>query len=84
MPNCCAAEIAVAAARMIAQDGADYATAKRRAAKQILGHTKVRKVRGDILPDNAQIEDEVRIYHALFSGDSNRRGYCICAKWRGT
>lgn len=63
-------EIAVAAARMIAQDGADYASAKRRAAKQILGHTKVRKVHGDILPDNAQIEDEVRIYHALFSGDS--------------
>ncbi|MDP3842404.1 MAG: hypothetical protein Q8Q81_07375 [Oxalobacteraceae bacterium] len=60
-------EIAVAAARMIAQDGADYASAKRRAAEQILGDTKVR---GDILPDNAQIEQQVRIYHALFSGDA--------------
>lgn len=63
-------EIAAAAARMITQDGADYASAKRRAAEQILGRSKTRKVRGDILPDNAQIEDEVRIYHALFSGDS--------------
>ncbi|WP_035626520.1 hypothetical protein [Herminiimonas sp. CN] len=63
-------EIAAAAARMIAQDGADYASAKRRAAEQILGRSKTRKVRGEILPDNAQIEEEVRIYHALFSGDS--------------
>jgi hypothetical protein len=63
-------EIAVAAARMIAQDGADYASAKRRAAEQILGHSRMRKARSDILPDNAQIEEEVRIYHALFSGDS--------------
>lgn len=60
-------EIAAAAARMIAQDGADYASAKRRAARQILGETKVR---GDILPDNAQIQVEVRRYHALFSGES--------------
>lgn len=57
------AEIAAAAARMIAEDGADYGTAKRRAARQILGDVKVR---GDILPDNAQIEDEVRVYNDLF------------------
>ncbi|MEO6351635.1 MAG: hypothetical protein ABI575_08000 [Oxalobacteraceae bacterium] len=63
-------KIAAAAARMIAQDGADYASAKRRAAEQILGHDRGRKQRGEILPDNAQIEDEVRIYHALFSGDA--------------
>lgn len=63
-------EIAAAAARMIAQDGADYASAKRRAAEQILGHDRGRKQRGEILPDNAQIEQEVRIYHALFSGDT--------------
>lgn len=60
-------EIAAAAARMIVQDGADYASAKRRAAKHILGETQLH---GDILPDNAQIEKEVRIYQALFSGDS--------------
>jgi hypothetical protein len=61
------AEIAAAAARMIAQDGADYGTAKRKAAKQILGSVKVR---GDWLPDNAQIEDELRLYNELFFADS--------------
>lgn len=62
------AEIAAAAARMIAEDGADYATAKRKAAKLILGN---QKVRGDVLPDNAQVEDEVRQYQALFFGDEH-------------
>ncbi|HEX7634144.1 MAG TPA: hypothetical protein VF427_02540 [Noviherbaspirillum sp.] len=61
------AEIAAAAARMIAEDGADYGTAKRKAASQILGNTKVR---GDIMPDNAQIEEEVRRYNELFFADS--------------
>ncbi|MEC4719241.1 hypothetical protein RY831_08785 [Noviherbaspirillum sp. CPCC 100848] len=61
------AEIAAAAARMIAEDGADYATAKRKAAKQLLGNTKVR---GEVMPDNAQIEDEVRAYNELFFGDT--------------
>lgn len=60
------AEIAAAAARMIAEDGADYATAKRKAAKQILGNSRVR---GDVLPDNSQIEEEVRQYNDLFFGD---------------
>lgn len=59
-------EIAIAAARMIAEEGADYGSAKRKAAKLILGNSKVR---GDILPDNAQIESEVRQYQALFMGD---------------
>ncbi|MBV8666458.1 MAG: hypothetical protein JO269_08250 [Burkholderiaceae bacterium] len=61
------AEIAAAAARMIAEDGTDYGTAKRKAAKQILGDAKAGS---DLLPDNAQIEDEVRIYNALFLSDS--------------
>lgn len=60
------AEIAAAAARMIAEDGADYGSAKRKAAKLVLGNTKVR---GDVLPDNAQIEAEVREYQALFFGE---------------
>jgi len=60
-------EIAAAAARMIAEDGADYATAKRKAARQILGDSKTR---GDILPDNAQIEEEVRLYNELFFGET--------------
>ena len=61
------AEIAAAAARMIAEDGADYGTAKRRAARQILGDVRAR---GDILPDNAQIEDEVRVYNDLFFSET--------------
>lgn len=61
------AEIAAAAARMIAEDGADYSSAKRKAARQILGNAKVS---GNFLPDNAQIEQEVRIYQEIFFGDS--------------
>ena len=61
------AEIAAAAARMIAEDGADYGAAKRRAARQILGDVRAR---GDILPDNAQIEDEVRVYNDLFFSET--------------
>ena len=61
------AEIAAAAARMIAEDGADYSSAKRKAARQILGSAKVP---GNILPDNAQIENEVRLYQELFLSES--------------
>lgn len=61
------AEIAAAAARIIAEDGADYATAKRKAAKQVLGNTKIR---GEIMPDNDQIEEEVRQYNELFFSDT--------------
>ncbi|HTD02830.1 hypothetical protein [Undibacterium sp.] len=60
-------EIAMLAARMIAEDGADYSSAKRKAAKQILGN---KKLKGDVLPDNSQIEQEVREYNALFFGDT--------------
>lgn len=61
------AEIAALAARMIAEDGADYASAKRKAAKQLLGN---QKLKGDVMPDNAQIEQEVREYNELFFGDT--------------
>ncbi|MGI4847467.1 MAG: hypothetical protein ACRYGK_04935 [Janthinobacterium lividum] len=61
------AEIAAAAARLIAEDGADYGSAKRRAAKQLLGDGRVP---GDILPDNAEVEDALREYNALFFGDT--------------
>lgn len=61
------AEIAAAAARMIAEDGVDYATAKKKAARQVLGSTKIR---GEIMPDNGQIEEEVRIYNELFFADT--------------
>ncbi|RSZ56515.1 hypothetical protein HF313_29305 [Massilia atriviolacea] len=61
------AEIAAVAARMIAQDGADYAGAKRKAALQVLGE---RADSANLLPDNAQIEDAVRDYQALFLADT--------------
>ena len=61
------AQIAAVAARLVAQDGADYAVAKRKAASQVLGD----QLPGSgLLPDNAQVEEEVRRYQALFLGDS--------------
>ena len=59
------ARIAATAARMIAQDGADYATAKAKAARQVLG---VDRPSPNSLPDNIQVEDEVRRYQSLFGG----------------
>ena len=60
------AEIAAAAARLIAQDGAEYSTAIRKAAQRILGNSRLT---ADQLPDAAQVEEEVRQYQALFQGD---------------
>jgi hypothetical protein len=67
------AEIAANAARMVAQDGADYATARRKAARQVLG---VDQPAPNLMPDNTQIEDEVRKYLALFgvAGQPERLG----------
>ncbi|MFP5392667.1 MAG: hypothetical protein ACLGI6_14155 [Gammaproteobacteria bacterium] len=58
--------IAAVAARMVAQDGAEYATAKRKAAQQVLGDFNPRN--SGLLPDDLQIEEEVRKYQALFQG----------------
>jgi hypothetical protein len=63
------ARIAVLAARMIAQDGADYATAKAKAARQVLG---VDRISANQMPDNAQVEDEVLKYQELFQGPEQR------------
>lgn len=60
------AQIAAAAARLVAADGADYGTAKRKAARQILGDAGS----ANMLPDNSQIEEEVRLYHALFNANT--------------
>ena len=60
-------EIAIAAARMIAEDGLDYSTAKRKAARQVTGEAKIG---GEFLPDNDQIEEEIREYQAIFQSDS--------------
>lgn len=58
-------EIAVGAARLIADEGLDYASAKRRAAREVLG--EIANARGR-LPDNEQVEAEVRRHLRLFGG----------------
>ena len=72
----------MAAARMIAEDGLDYSTAKRKAARQIVGETRVA---GEWLPDNDQIEEQIREYQSLFQGDSQplvlRRLRVIALDW---
>ncbi len=60
-------EIALAAARLIAEEGLDYASAKRKAARQLLGETRVA---GEWLPDNDMIEAELHEYMALFQSDT--------------
>lgn len=60
-------EIAVAAARLIAEEGASYGDAKRKAARQVLGDGRIN---GELLPDNALIEEELRVYNDLFLGDT--------------
>ena len=60
-------EIAAAAARLVAQDGADYGSAKRKAARQILGDAPGGS---NVLPDNEMIEEQVRLYNALFLANS--------------
>lgn len=63
-------QIAAAAARLIAVDGADYASAKRKAARQILGAAWSEAASSSYgsqpLPDNVQIEDALRCYNALY------------------
>lgn len=61
-------EIAAAAARLIAEDGLDYAGAKRRAAREVLGDAA--HAPRDCLPDNDQVEAAVREHQALFMSDS--------------
>ena len=56
--------IAQQAARMMAEDGInDFAYAKKKAGKQ-LGVTE-----SSVLPTNAEIEEEVRLYHNIYNAD---------------
>ena len=57
------ARIAERAARMVACDGADYGSAKRRALRELVGDAHPP---AQLLPDNAEVEHEVRRYQALF------------------
>ncbi len=60
------AELAVLAARLIVEDGLDYGTAKRKAAKRLLGQ----RVAHDLLPSNDEIEQQVREELALFHAET--------------
>src|SRR6478672_9269850 len=59
------AAIAVAAARLIVEEGMEYGAAKRRAARDLGVHA-----RNGELPGNDEIEDEVRAYLDLFHADT--------------
>lgn len=60
-------QIAVVAARIMAEDGIeDFATAKRKAARQLgAGETQS-------LPNNDEIETELRVYQSLYQGEEQR------------
>ena len=60
------AEIAAAAARLIAEEGCEYGQAKRRAVQELLGDS-----RSAPIPDNAEVEREVRRYLRLFAADTH-------------
>ncbi len=56
--------IAQQAARMMAEDGVnDYAYAKKKAGRQ-LGVSE-----NSVLPTNAEIEEEIRLYHEIYNAD---------------
>lgn len=59
-------EIAAVAARLIAEDGMDYAGAKRRAAREVARDEPI----GSDMPDNATIEEAVRTHQSLFMADT--------------
>ena len=60
-------EIAAIAARMVVEDGLDYGSAKRRAARDCCAPSR------GALPDNQQMEDAVREHLSLFHGETQPR-----------
>lgn len=61
-------ELAAAAARLIAEEGCDYMQAKRRAAHELFGNE-----RRALMPENVEVERELRRYLQLFEADSHPR-----------
>ncbi len=66
MGSALSARIAAAAAKLVVEDGMEYAGAKRKAARLL----ERRGMREFDLPSNEQIEDEVRSYLDLFCADT--------------
>jgi hypothetical protein len=73
-------EIAAAAARLIAEDGLDYASAKRKAAHEVLGEGT-----RQTLPDNAVVELELRRYLQTFEPERHPKRLAalraLAAQW---
>jgi hypothetical protein len=67
--NTLRAEIAAAAASLIAEEGLDYANAKRKAIERVAGK-KHHRLQREILPSNEEIEEAVREYQKIFQSDS--------------
>ena len=67
--NTLRAEVAAAAASLIAEEGLDYANAKRKAIERIAGK-KHHRLQREILPSNEEIEEAVREYQKIFQADS--------------
>ncbi|MCW5632242.1 MAG: hypothetical protein KIT17_02815 [Rubrivivax sp.] len=67
-------EVAVAAARLVVEEGLEYAAAKRRAARDLARHAGgARGSRGGRLPDlpaNEAVEDAVREHIAIFCAET--------------
>ncbi len=59
-------ELAATAARLIAEDGCDYATAKRKAVALVLGESSSPR---SALPENELVESELRRYLRTFGGE---------------
>ena len=66
-PTSLRSEIAACAARLIAEEGLDYVSAKRKAVKQLAPDMRLQR---DLLPDNDEIADELRIHQQLFQADT--------------
>lgn len=62
-------ELAATAARLVAEEGCEYAQAKRRAVIELLGEGLTRRT---TLPDNSEVEYELRRYLRLFGGEEHR------------
>jgi hypothetical protein len=65
MSSALTAEIAVAASQLVAEEGMEYAQAKRKAARALGRHGRPGE-----LPSNESVEDEVRTHIALFQADT--------------
>ena len=77
-------EIANVAARLVVEEGLEYAAAKRRAARELARHGG-RSARQAALPGNAEIEAAVREYIALFCADTQPAELaalrCVARQW---